>query len=171
MQQEPNFTNHMMDHIANRQRPRGVPKHLLDQVDAAAFDGARAVDASAAARESGDIAKRPATTADLVNRIEERHGDPLTDLQECIHLAVTPIQRRYVFGGTLERVLCEKCFRALSDDASGAIHTFASSYECAACGSEIRTGILGVAMLSNGMVTYAGAKICSDCTPIEVLTG
>ena len=95
---QPNFTNHMTEHLAHRKRPQGIPEHQLDQVNAAALNGARKVDAIAdAGRQAGAIVDRSAASPSLYNRIGHRHGDPLTELRECAHLTAAPIQPRYVY--------------------------------------------------------------------------
>ncbi len=164
---DPNFTDHMTDHLANRQRPRGVSEHLLDQVGTAALNGARTVDAAASAgRELGAHVNRSATSPGVINRLGERYGDPLTELQECIHLAVSPIQPRYIYGAAPTRVFCRECLTEFLLDEDD-IRNRDVSTNCDACGEDTKAEDLRIGNLSNGMVTYAVVQICPDCMTTE----
>jgi hypothetical protein len=164
---DPNFTDHMTDHLGNRQRPSGIPEHLLDQVEAAVLSGARAVDAVASAgRNSGALVRRSVASPDVFDRFGERYGDPLTELQECVHLAVASIQPRYVYGAAPDRVLCGTCLPVLPDAEGESNRTCVTSIDCDACGSETNAEDIRFGNLSNGMVTYLAVKICSDCMAI-----
>jgi hypothetical protein len=167
MQHEPNFTDHMTDHLGNRQRPSGVPEHLLDRVDAATLDGAHAIDAVASTgRKSGATVNRSVASPDVFSRFGERYGDPLTELKECIHLAVTPIQPRYIYGAALTRAFCRECLTEYLLDEDDDIRNHDVSTTCDVCGAETRIEDIRLGNLSNGLVTYVGVKICSDCVAI-----
>jgi hypothetical protein len=167
MQHEPDFTDHMTDYLGNRQRPSGIPEDLLDQVDAAALDGARSVDSAArAGRQAGALVEGSLVLSLVFNRLGERHGYPLTELQECIHLAATPIQPRHVYGAAPDKVFCGDCLAAFFADHGEAIQNYDASTDCDACGTESKAEDLHLGNLSNGLVTYVGVGICSDCIAI-----
>ena len=175
MQHEPNFTDHMTDHLARRQRPSAIPEDLLDEVDAAALKGASSVDAIAdAGRQARAIVDRSAASRALFNRIGDRHGNPLTELWECAHLTAAPIQPRYVYCASPKKVFCEDCLTAFFCEgclttflADGkAIEDYNASTDCYACGTETEVEDLYIENLSNRMVTYLAIKICSNCMAI-----
>ncbi len=101
--QHETFTDYMIDHIANHQQPEGIPEYLLDEVDAAALDGARSVDAAAlAGRESGALVRRSVGSPDTFKRISRRFTQSLA----CRHLVERSLQPRYMHGALPERVFC-----------------------------------------------------------------
>ena len=161
---QPNFVNHMTENLAHRERPQGIPEHQLDQADAVALNGARKVDAIAdAGRQAGAIDDRSAASPDLFDRIGDRHGNPLTELQECTRLTAAPIQPRYVYCASPQKVFCEDCLTAFFADDGEAIRDYDASTECDACGAETEVEDLHIVNLSNGIVTYFAIKICSNC--------
>jgi hypothetical protein len=164
MQHEPNFTDHLTDHLANRQRPSGIPEDLLDEVDAAALEGARSVDSVAhAGRQAGAHVEGSVVPSLVFNRLGERHGYPLTELQECIHLAVSPIQPRYIYAAALTRAFCRECLTEYLLDEDDDIRSHDVSTTCDACGADTKAEDLRIGNLSKGMVTYAVVQICPDC--------
>lgn len=156
---DPNFTDHMTDHLANRQRPSGVPEHLLDQADAAAISGARSVDAAAVAGEaSGASVARTVGSPHLFGRLSER----FTQRFACTHLMKRPGQPRYMHGAALDNVFCLECLVAFFRGPSEALRRYDRSTDCDACGTIVDPGNLRGGNVTNGFETYV-VTFCGDC--------
>ena len=149
----------MTSHISNRQRPVGLPGHEVDQIDAAALEGARSVDSAASeGQQSGALIRRSITSSDVFNRLAERFTQSLA----CVHLESRPVQPRYIYGAARKRVFCRDCLTTFLLDVGEAIRAYDASTECDACGSETDEKEIHVGNISNGLVTYI-VRVCSDC--------
>lgn len=153
------FMDYLTDHMADRQRPHGIPEHLLDQVDAAALDGARAIDAAArAGRESGTLLKRSVGSPDTFKRISRRFTQSLA----CMHLVERPIQPRYMYGAVPERVFCGKCLAEFFLAERIQIQHAEDRSTCDICECETELEDLHFGNISTGLATYI-VQICGPC--------
>ena len=149
----------MTSHISNRQRPVGLPGHEVDQIDAAALEGARSVDSAASeGQQSGALIRRSITSSDVFNRLAERFTQSLA----CVHLESRPVQPRYIYGAARKRVFCRDCLTTFLLDVGEAIRAYDGSTDCDACGCENEPENLHHGNVSNGMVTFI-IKLCSGC--------
>lgn len=157
--QHETFADYMADHLSNRQRPPNIPDHIVDQVEAAALDGANTVDAVARrGQESGAIVTRSPGSLGVFNRLAER----FTQSFICMHLVERPIQPRYMHGAVPERVFCIECLMAFLVDEGIEIQHHDASSACDACGSETKSEDLHVGNMSNGLDTYV-VQVCDTC--------
>ena len=152
------------EHISDRQDRPGVPVSQTDQIDAAALDGARSVDAAALkGQQSGALIRRSITSSDVFDRLAERFTQSLA----CVHLESRPVQPRYIYGAARKRVFCRECLTTFLLDVGEAIRAYDASTECDACGCENEPENLHHGNVSNGMVTFI-IKLCSGCVPARL---
>jgi hypothetical protein len=157
------LTNLIQEHISNRQNPSGVSSHQVDQINAAALDGAHTFDSfSEIGRQTGAFPSGPVDSSHLFKQLAERHGDPLTDLAACRHLAGTPDQPGFIHGAALGRVHCQACFKSFLLTDHGAMTSYLASTDCDACGKRAKD--FHPANISNGTVTYL-IHVCAACVP------
>jgi hypothetical protein len=157
------LTAHIEEHIATRQESGFLPVHEVDQINAAALDGARSFDISSSlGRELGLYTHGPVDSRELFDKLAERFGDPFTELLACAHFDATPIQPAFVHAATPDRVMCGACFKRLALTDVEAIRRYAASTDCDACGVEVQH--LHPGKISNGMVTFV-VYVCASCLP------
>jgi hypothetical protein len=153
------FMDYLTDHMADRQRPHGVPEPLLDQVDAAALEGASTIDAVAkAGRESGALVQRSVGSSDVLMRLTGRFTESVT----CTHLAERPVQPRYMVGAVPERAFCLECVAAFLDDESFKIQHHEDRRSCDICECETELEDLHFGNMSTGVATYI-VQLCGPC--------
>ncbi len=158
------LTDIIDEHIANEQRSNGLTTHEIDQVNAAALDGANFFDSlSSVGRQTGTFSGEPIDSSQLFGQLAERFGDPFTELRACQHLAATPGQPSFVHAAAPEKIFCRSCFKTFLLTKSKAMRRYASSTDCDACGEVNKDFHPGT--ISNGMVTYI-VNVCSDCMAI-----
>lgn len=157
------LTDRLREHISNRQRTFGLPLHTVDQINAAALDGARLFDLfSEIGRQTGLLPDEPVDSSHLFKQLAERHGDPLTDLAACRHLVATPDQPGFIHGAALGRVHCQACLKRFLLTDHGAMTSYLASTDCDACGKRAKD--FHPANISNGTVTYL-IYVCEACVP------
>ena len=157
------LTEHIEQHIASRQKPGGVPNHEVDQINAAALDGAELFDEYATVgRQNGAVEGGPVDSRSLFDRLAERYGDPLTELHACTHLASTPSQPGFIHGAAPQRVFCKTCFATFLLTERDVMKRYAALTDCDACGVVVKDFHPG--NISNGIVTYI-IHVCADCIP------
>ncbi len=151
------------EHISDRQETHDMPLSQVDQINAAALDGAGFFDSlSKIGHQTGIFENGPVESAHLFAKLAERHGDPLTELHACPHLAATPAQPGHIHVADPGRVYCRACFGASLLAGSEAMNRYAESSDCDACGQENTNFHEG--SVSNGIVTYF-VNVCAKCLP------
>jgi hypothetical protein len=157
------LTNLIQEHISNRQNPSGVSSHQVDQINAAALDGARTFDSfSRTGRQNGAFPSGPVDSSHLFKQLAKRHGYPLTDLQACSHLVGTPAQPGFIHGAAPDRVFCKGCLKVFVVTETDVMQRYADSVDCDACGEENEN--FHSANISNGILTYL-IHVCPSCVP------